>query len=165
LNILRKNIEKMEYYELAFLANINIENLFALVSSYTGLPIDRVMTEEEFENVIAPEKTLIGIDLQYQLQGFQTWMEMKCLNCKFDRLSLVNLALTMAKELSTDVAIEDPVWKGDSAIGSFIIVSPKQTYHKAYFYQDIEGICTVKMYGEENNDILQIIQELEDVEA
>jgi hypothetical protein len=155
----------MEYYDLAFLAHIPIESLLSLISSYTGILSEQIMTEEEFEDVLAAEKILIGVELRYQSQGFQTWMAMTCLNYEFDRLNLVNLALTMAKELSTDVAIEDPVWKGDPDVYSLIIVSPARTYHKAYFYQDEESICTLEIYGEKNNYILQVIQELEDIKT
>ena len=86
---------------------------------------------------------------------------MTCLNYKFDNLNLVNFGLMMAKTLNTEVAIEDPLWKGDSGVSSMMIISPVQTYRQAYFYQDNEGANIMKSYKKEGENISQVIQELD----
>jgi hypothetical protein len=150
----------MEYYEVAFFSKITLDNLFVLISTYTGLDKTQVMSDEEFDNNLDGRKTLIGIELTYQYQDFQTWITMTCLNYKFDSLNLVNFGIMMAKTLNTEVAIEDPLWQGDPQISSKMIISPTQTYRKAYFYQNNEGICSMKVY-EEENDLLQVMQKLD----
>lgn len=152
-------VNNMEYYEVAFFSKITLDNLFVLISTYTGLDKTQVMSDEEFDNNLDGRKTLIGIELTYQCQDFQTWITMTCLNYKFDSLNLVNFGIMMAKTLNTEVAIEDPLWQGDPQISSKMIISPTQTYRKAYFYQSNECICSMKLYKEEN-DLLQVIQEL-----
>jgi hypothetical protein len=151
----------MEYYDVAFFTKITLDNLLVLISTYTGLDKNQVVSDEEFENILDARKTLIGIELQYQYQYFQTWITMTCLNYKFDNLNLVNFGIMMAKTLNTEVAIEDPLWKGDPQVSSRIIISSTQTYCKAYFYQNNEDICTLKVYEEERNDLSKVIQELE----
>ena len=153
----------MEYYDVAFFAKITLDDLLVLISTYTGLGKNQVVSEEEFENILETGKILIGIELTYQYRDFQTWISMTCLNYKFDNLNLVNFGIMMAKALNTEVAIEDPLWEGDPQVSSRIIISPTQTCYKAYFYQNDEGICTMKMYEKEINDISQVIQKLESV--
>lgn len=151
----------MEYYDVAFFTRIPLDDLFLLISTYTGLDKNQVVSDEEFENTLDARKILIGIELTYQDQDFQTWITMTCLNYKFDNLNLVNFGIMMAKTLNTEVAIEDPLWKGDPQVSSRMIISPVQTYCKAYFYQNNEDICTLKVYEEERNDLSQVIKELE----
>lgn len=150
----------MEYYDVAFLAKITLDNLLVLISTYAGLDKNQVLSDEEFENILESGKILIGIELTHQHQDFQTWITMSCLNYKFDSLNLVNFGIMMAKALNTEVAIEDPLWQGDSQVSSRMIISPTQTYRKAYFYQNNEYVCNMEVYEEENN-LLQVIQELE----
>ena len=153
----------MEYYDVGFLATITLDNLLVLISKYTGLDKNQVVSDEKFENILESGKILIGIELMHQHQDFQTWITMTCLNYKFDSLNLVNFGIMMAKTLNTEVAIEDPLWQGDPQVSSRMIISPTQTYRKAYFYQNNEYICSMTVYEEENN-LSQVIQELE-VEA
>jgi hypothetical protein len=149
----------MEYYDVAFFAKITLDNLFVLISTYTGLDKNQVVSDEEFENILDVGKTLIGIELTYQYRDFQTWITMTCLNYKFDSLNLVKFGIMMAETLNTEVAIEDPLWQGDPQVSSRMIISPSQTYRKAYFYQNNEGVYSMKVYEEENN-LLQVIQKL-----
>ena len=153
----------MEYYDVGFLATITLDNLLVLISKYTVLDKNQVVSDEEFENILESGKILIGIELMHQHQDFQTWITMTCLNYKFDRLNLVNFGIMMAKTLNTEVAIEDPLWKGDSGVSSMMIISSVQTYNKAYFYQDNDndGNITMKSYEKEGKNISQVIQELE----
>jgi hypothetical protein len=152
-------VSNMEYYVVAFLAKITLDNLLVLISTYTGLDKNQVVSDEEFENILESGKILIGIELTHQHQDFQTWITMTCLNYKFDSLNLVNFGIMIAKTLNTEVAIEDPLWQGDPQVSSRMIISPTKTYRKAYFYQSNEYICSMEVCKEEN-DLLQVIQEL-----
>jgi hypothetical protein len=151
----------MEYYDIAFSAEIELINLIKIISEYTGISSNQILEEEEFVDSISSEKILIGIELKSQNQGFKTWTAMTCLNYEFSKLNLVKLGIMIAKELKTDVAIEDPLWTGDPAIASMMIIYEEKKYSRAYFYQNEESIRTLKIYGEENNSISYVIQELE----
>jgi hypothetical protein len=157
----KNNVNTMEYYDVAFFARITLDNLILLISAYTGVDKDSVVSDEDFEIIIENRKISIGVEVRYQEQDFQTWITMTCLNYKFNNIQLVKFAIMMAKKLNTEVAIEDPLWEGEPQVSSRMIISPAQTYYRAYFYQDDRCVCTMNSYEKERNNTSQVIQKLE----
>lgn len=154
----------METYEIAILSKVGLDRLITIISIYTDVSSTQIMAETDYFDAMSLNTTAIGIRIDYQTQGFQTWVRLYCTNYEFDDLSLVKLSLAIVRELNTDVAIADPAWKGDPEIPAQIIISPDQTYRKAYLDDD-EDFNILKSHsytGEfERNEISQIIQYLE----
>jgi hypothetical protein len=152
----------METYEIAILAHISMQDLVDALNIFTEIPSCQIVEFADYIQVMGLDIPLIGIEIYYQYKCFNTWISLHTSNYEFNDLNFLMLSLAMAKRFETEVAIADPIWKGEPEVCAQIIISTQEKYKKAFLFDGDNFFELIPHIDEgyELGDVSELIEKL-----
>jgi hypothetical protein len=143
------------HYELFTRDEIDYYKLVKLLGISTGLPLDKIGTQDAFFTSVLNGKPLeIGVNICYYHEEFKTFATITSAK-ELNEQKFYSLAANMAKLLKTDVAIYDTLHDSKDVI----VFYSDYYYQKAHDNSDDRNNFVVQVYGNklEVKELLKMI--------